>query len=80
MALGLGLLLFAAGAILRFAVDYSVTGLNLSMVGLILMIVGGIAFVASLVVSLNASRARVRTTTVVRHDGPESTTRETSVE
>jgi len=54
-------------------------GLNLSTVGMILMIVGGIAFLASLV-SLNASRARVRTTTVVRHDGPESTTLETSVE
>jgi hypothetical protein len=40
MGLGTSLLLFAVGAILRFAVTVTTTGFNLHTIGLILMIVG----------------------------------------
>jgi hypothetical protein len=40
--------LFAAGAILRFAVTVTTTGFNLQTIGLILMIVGAVGFVVSL--------------------------------
>ncbi|GAC1373352.1 MAG: hypothetical protein NVSMB32_16950 [Actinomycetota bacterium] len=46
--MGLGLLLLAVGAILRFAVNKEVTGINLKTVGVILMIIGAIAIVLSL--------------------------------
>ena len=48
MAIGLSLLLLAAGAILAFAVEYQVQGIELNTVGLILMIVGIIGLVFSM--------------------------------
>ncbi|MBX7112360.1 MAG: hypothetical protein K1X87_11020 [Dehalococcoidia bacterium] len=47
-ALGLSMVLIAVGAILAYAVDYQVSGVDLPTVGVILMIVGGIGLVASL--------------------------------
>lgn len=44
----LGLLLFAAGAIMRFAIAYSVDGVDLSVIGVILMAVGAVAFIVGL--------------------------------
>ncbi len=49
MGLGISLVLIAAGAILRWAVTASTTGVNLHVVGLILMIIGIIGLVLSLV-------------------------------
>ena len=46
-SLGLSLLLMAAGAILAWAVEYTVTGIDIQVVGVILMIVGGIGLVLS---------------------------------
>ena len=43
--MGTGLVLFAIGAILRYAVKDSIEAIDLPTVGLILMIVGAIAFV-----------------------------------
>jgi beta-lactamase regulating signal transducer with metallopeptidase domain len=48
MALGTSLFLIAAGAILRFAVADSAPGINLSTIGLILMIVGVVGLLISL--------------------------------
>lgn len=45
---GLGLILVAAGAIMRFAVADAVEGVDLSAVGVILMAVGAIAFLVGL--------------------------------
>lgn len=45
---GLGLLLVAAGAIMRFAVADSIEGVDLSAVGVILMGVGAVAFIVGL--------------------------------
>ena len=42
MAIGTSILLIAVGAILRFAIQDSIEGVDLSVVGLILMIVGAI--------------------------------------
>ena len=49
MGISVGLLLFAAGAILRFAVSKEVSGIDLQVVGVILMIVGVVAALASAV-------------------------------
>ncbi len=50
MGLGASLFLIAIGAILAFAVHVTNhTGINIHTVGVILMIVGGVGFLASLV-------------------------------
>lgn len=60
MTLGLSLLLFAIGAILRFAVTASVAGIDPQTVGVILMIVGAVGFLVTLVM-LISRRDDVRT-------------------
>ena len=64
MPLGTSLFLIAAGAILRYAVTDSVSGVDLTVVGLILMIVG----VVGLVLSLLLMFAPRRQETVVTRD------------
>jgi heme/copper-type cytochrome/quinol oxidase subunit 2 len=48
MTFGTSLLLIAVGAILRYAVTATVSGVDLHVVGLVLMIVGIVGFVFSL--------------------------------
>jgi hypothetical protein len=48
MAIGTSLFLIAVGAILRFAVSDSISGIDLPTVGLILMIVGVIGLLITL--------------------------------
>ena len=48
MGIGVSLILFAIGAILTWAVNYEVSGLDLDVVGIILMTVGVIGLVMSL--------------------------------
>jgi hypothetical protein len=48
VGIGTSLFLIAAGAILYFAVDADVSGLSISTVGLILMIVGIVGLLISL--------------------------------
>ena len=48
MGLGVSLILIAVGAILTWAVDAQVNGLNVTAIGVILMIVGIIGFALSL--------------------------------
>jgi uncharacterized protein DUF6458 len=50
MGIGTSIFLLAAGAILRYAVDFQVTGVEIHTVGLILMIVGILGLVISLAV------------------------------
>jgi hypothetical protein len=52
MTFGGALLLIAIGAILRYATSFSVKGVDVDTVGLILMIVGIIAFVIALLYEL----------------------------
>jgi Domain of unknown function (DUF6458) len=57
MGIGISLLLIAAGAVLIWAVDLTVHGVDLVTVGWILLIVGGIGALASLVF-MGAARER----------------------
>ena len=58
MSIGVSIFLIAVGAILRYAVTASVSGVELETVGLILMIVGIIGLVISLaVIFLSNDRA-----------------------
>jgi hypothetical protein len=48
VGIGVSLFLFAIGAILLWAVEVDVAGLDINVIGIILMIVGAIGFVASM--------------------------------
>jgi hypothetical protein len=48
MGIGVSLILIAAGAILTWAVDASVSGLNIHTVGVILLIVGVVGLILSM--------------------------------
>lgn len=63
--IGLGIVLFAIGAVLRFAVYAPNSHANVGMIGVILMIVGGVAFVVGALVA--APRRYRRNETYVRH-------------
>ena len=49
MGLGVGLILAAVGAVLAFAVDTTVSGVNIHTIGWILLIVGIIGIVLSMI-------------------------------
>lgn len=49
MGLGASLFLIAVGAILAFAVNAEISGLDIEVVGWILMIVGGLGLLLSLI-------------------------------
>jgi hypothetical protein len=67
MTIGTSLFLIAVGAILRFAVNDSIESVDLSVVGLILMIVGAIGLVLGLFLM---SQARRETTVTRDRDVP----------
>lgn len=48
MGIGVSLVLIAIGAILAWAVDYSVSGVDINAIGAILMVVGAVGLVVSL--------------------------------
>lgn len=50
MGIGASVFLIAIGAILTWAVNITVSGLDLSTIGVILMVVGGIGLVTSLLI------------------------------
>ena len=50
MGIGVSVFLIAVGAILAYAVDVTVSGVNLDTIGIILMIVGAIGLVTSLLI------------------------------
>jgi hypothetical protein len=56
MGIGTSIFLIASGAILYFAVDAHVSGLDVSTVGLILMICGALGLVISLFLLSSARR------------------------
>jgi hypothetical protein len=65
MGIGLGILFIAVGAILTFAVEAEVSGVDIAAVGVILMIVGAIGIVLDLVIFA----PRRRSSTVVEEPG-----------
>lgn len=56
MAIGTSIALIAIGAILRFAVDFEITGIQIHTVGLILMIVGILGLAIGLVMMIAGNR------------------------
>jgi len=59
MGLGTSIFLIAVGAILKFAVTATVSGIELATVGVILMVVGIVGLVLSLLVLARADRGAV---------------------
>jgi hypothetical protein len=57
MTLGASLFLIGLGAILRFAVTAELAGIDIQVVGTILMIIGVIGFLISLFLYLSARRS-----------------------
>jgi Domain of unknown function (DUF6458) len=66
VTIGASLFLIAVGAILRFAVSDTIEGIDLTTIGLILMIVG----VVGLVIGLWQTERFSRSDRVVREDVP----------
>ncbi len=58
MYIGPSIALIAIGAILRFAVEFSVSGIEIQTVGTILIIVGVLGVALSLVLMLSGDRRR----------------------
>ncbi len=82
MRIGLSIFLIAVGAILRFALQTSVEGIDLGMTGVILMVVGVIGLLISLVFlsSLSPSRRRANVASnEVVHETETISTREPEV-
>jgi hypothetical protein len=69
MGIGTSLLLIAVGAILYFAVNADISGLEISTIGLILMVVGIIGLVISLFF-MSSVRRGTSERTVVRDREP----------
>ena len=59
MGIGVSIFLLALGAILTFAVSFDVSGLDISVIGVILMICGAIGLAITLAL-LSRSRTAVR--------------------
>ena len=67
MSIGAGVVLFVIGAILAFAVEYSISGIEVTTIGYILMAAGVLALLLGLV--MNTQRANTTHREVVdRHD------------
>ncbi|MGH2832135.1 MAG: DUF6458 family protein [Solirubrobacteraceae bacterium] len=73
MTLGSSLTLIAIGAILRYAVTASVSGVSIATIGLILMIVGIVGFVLSIFYMLawRPRRGRVLNERTLEREPPE---------
>ena len=69
MGIGVSVFLIAVGAILAFAVDVAVSGLDLATVGYILMIAGVIGLIWSLVI-FSGGRGFGRRTVVDEYENP----------
>ena len=59
MGIGASIFLLAVGAILTFAVEWTVQGVDLEAVGIILMIAGGIGLAVTLAMMSRSSATRV---------------------
>jgi hypothetical protein len=70
MGISTSLVLIAAGAILKWAVTASVSGVDLQAVGVVLMIVGAVGLVLSLIFWSSWGGFGSRNTTTVVRDEP----------
>jgi hypothetical protein len=78
--LGISLFLVAVGAVLAFAVTATAEGFDVNTIGVILMIVGGLGFLASMIFWAPwAPYGRDRDRTTVVRDGGRTVVREREV-
>jgi hypothetical protein len=63
MGIGVGLFFIAVGAVLTFAVNASISGVDIATVGVILMIVGGLGLFLDLVIFAPRRRSTSVTST-----------------
>src|ERR1035437_7933895 len=70
MGIGINSFIMAVGAILTFAVNATVAGLNIKVVGVILMIAGAVGLILTLVVFAPRRRLAVTETTRARIVSP----------
>lgn len=75
MSIGASAFLIAVGAILKFALESRVEGINLGTVGVILMIVGALALALSMLFWSNRRRTDVEGPAVVRERVVETSNR-----
>ncbi len=68
MGIGTSIFLIALGAVLKFAMTASVSGIELATVGVILMIVGAIGLVVSMMMLMRADRGAVARERVVERE------------
>jgi hypothetical protein len=68
MGIGTSLFLIAIGAILKFAVDASISGIEIATIGVILMVVGVVGLLISLFLLASARRAPGERTVVRDRD------------
>jgi membrane-bound ClpP family serine protease len=78
MSIGAGIALFVIGAILAFAVQVEVPGINLDMIGYILMGAGVLVFVIGLVFLFRRRQSDTVTRTAVDPAAGERVTRQTT--
>lgn len=70
MGIGINIFLVALGAVLTFAVDATVAGLDIKVVGVILMIAGAVGLILTLAVFAPRRRRTVTQTTGARTVSP----------
>lgn len=75
MSIGAGILLFAIGAILAFAVNVEVEWVNLDMIGYILMGAGAVVFLLGIILLARRRQSETVTRTAVDPAGSERVTR-----
>jgi hypothetical protein len=68
MTIGASIFLIAVGAILKFAVTYTVAGIDIQTVGVILMVAGAIGLILGLFLMANARKATTATQQVYYDD------------
>jgi hypothetical protein len=71
MTLGGSIFLIALGAILAFAVDFQISGLEINVIGYILMIAGVIGLILSLFFRAQATSGTTRRRTTVEERDPD---------
>jgi len=81
MSIGLGIFLLVVGAILVWAIDFTVTGINLQLVGYILLAAGGFVVFLGLILMLRGRNSTTTTRTIADPvNGEQVTRRENTVD
>ncbi|TFB65041.1 DUF6458 family protein [Cryobacterium sp. Hz9] len=81
MSIGLGIFLLVVGAVLVWALDLTVTGVNLQLIGYILLAAGALVVILGLVL-MTRRRSSVSTTRTIADpaNGDQVTRRESSID